>query len=116
MMMMICKCLVCLLQAANLQGVKMLCTNAEGASLRGCNFEDPAGVKANLEGEKYNFSSICLFFVCSVFLSLEVTVLLTRIFVFDRRGQPQGRGHGGKPDDWDQPSSGHAKKCQTEEL
>uniref|UniRef100_A0A8D3AB08 BTB/POZ domain-containing protein KCTD9 n=1 Tax=Scophthalmus maximus TaxID=52904 RepID=A0A8D3AB08_SCOMX len=37
-------------QGANLQGVKMLCTNAEGASLRSCNFEDPAGVKANLEG------------------------------------------------------------------
>uniref|UniRef100_A0A4W4H893 BTB/POZ domain-containing protein KCTD9 n=1 Tax=Electrophorus electricus TaxID=8005 RepID=A0A4W4H893_ELEEL len=37
-------------QGANLQGVKMLCTNAEGASLRGCNFEDPAGLKANLEG------------------------------------------------------------------
>lgn len=32
----------------------MLCTNAEGASLRGCNFEDPAGVKANLEGEAAN--------------------------------------------------------------
>lgn len=29
----------------------MLCTNAEGASLRGCNFEDPAGIKANLEGD-----------------------------------------------------------------
>ncbi|XP_024154715.1 BTB/POZ domain-containing protein KCTD9b [Oryzias melastigma] len=38
------------LDSANLQGVKMLCTNAEGASLRGCNFEDPAGIKANLEG------------------------------------------------------------------
>uniref|UniRef100_A0A4W4H8T9 BTB/POZ domain-containing protein KCTD9 n=1 Tax=Electrophorus electricus TaxID=8005 RepID=A0A4W4H8T9_ELEEL len=38
------------LDGANLQGVKMLCTNAEGASLRGCNFEDPAGLKANLEG------------------------------------------------------------------
>uniref|UniRef100_A0AAY4E4Y0 BTB/POZ domain-containing protein KCTD9 n=1 Tax=Denticeps clupeoides TaxID=299321 RepID=A0AAY4E4Y0_9TELE len=37
-------------QGANLQGVKMLCTNAEGASLKGCNFEDPAGLKANLEG------------------------------------------------------------------
>uniref|UniRef100_A0A3P8ZJV4 BTB/POZ domain-containing protein KCTD9 n=1 Tax=Esox lucius TaxID=8010 RepID=A0A3P8ZJV4_ESOLU len=37
-------------QGANLQGVKMLCSNAEGASLRGCNFEDPAGIKANLEG------------------------------------------------------------------
>lgn len=29
----------------------MLCTNAEGASLRGCNFEDPSGLKANLEGK-----------------------------------------------------------------
>ncbi|XP_020334213.2 BTB/POZ domain-containing protein KCTD9 isoform X2 [Oncorhynchus kisutch] len=38
------------LDGANLQGVKMLCSNAEGASLRGCNFEDPAGVKANMEG------------------------------------------------------------------
>lgn len=28
----------------------MLCTNAEGASLKGCNFEDPSGLKANLEG------------------------------------------------------------------
>lgn len=38
-------------KGANLQGVKMLCTNAEGASLRGCNFEDPSGLKANLEGK-----------------------------------------------------------------
>ncbi|KAK1884171.1 BTB/POZ domain containing protein KCTD9 [Dissostichus eleginoides] len=38
------------LSLACLDGVKMLCTNAEGASLRGCNFEDPAGIKANLEG------------------------------------------------------------------
>lgn len=40
-----------ILKGANLQGVKMLCTNAEGASLRGCNFEDPSGLKANLEGK-----------------------------------------------------------------
>lgn len=39
------------LQGANLQGVKMLCTNAEGATLKGCNFEDPSGLKANLEGD-----------------------------------------------------------------
>ncbi|XP_072122809.1 BTB/POZ domain-containing protein KCTD9-like isoform X4 [Mobula birostris] len=39
-----------ILDGANLQGVKMLCSNAEGASLRGCNFEDPSGLKANLEG------------------------------------------------------------------
>lgn len=29
----------------------MLCSNAEGASLKGCNFEDPSGLKANLEGK-----------------------------------------------------------------
>ncbi|XP_030580724.1 BTB/POZ domain-containing protein KCTD9-like isoform X1 [Archocentrus centrarchus] len=45
---------VACLDGANLQGVKMLCTNAEGASLRSCNFEDPAGIKANLEGEAAN--------------------------------------------------------------
>jgi uncharacterized protein YjbI with pentapeptide repeats len=28
----------------------MLCANLEGASLRGCNFEDPAGSRANMEG------------------------------------------------------------------
>ncbi|XP_036894544.1 BTB/POZ domain-containing protein KCTD9 isoform X1 [Sturnira hondurensis] len=38
------------LDCANLQGVKMLCSNAEGASLKQCNFEDPSGLKANLEG------------------------------------------------------------------
>ncbi|XP_060034836.1 BTB/POZ domain-containing protein KCTD9 isoform X2 [Erinaceus europaeus] len=37
-------------QYANLQGVKMVCSNAEGASLKLCNFEDPSGLKANLEG------------------------------------------------------------------
>nr|XP_002819657.4 BTB/POZ domain-containing protein KCTD9 [Pongo abelii] len=38
------------LDCENLQGVKMLCSNAEGASLKVCNFEDPSGLKANLEG------------------------------------------------------------------
>lgn len=34
----------------------MLCSNAEGASLKLCNFEDPSGLKANLEGEiVYNY-------------------------------------------------------------
>ena len=37
-------------QSANLLGVKMLCVNLEGASLKGCNFEDPAGSRANMEG------------------------------------------------------------------
>ena len=44
-----------ILQSANLLGVKMLCTNLEGTSLRGCNFEDPAGSRANMEGMISNF-------------------------------------------------------------
>lgn len=61
----------CIFQGANLQGVKMLCSNAEGASLRGCNFEDPSGLKANLEGIyiftacTFSFNlSLTLFFIC----------------------------------------------------
>uniref|UniRef100_A0A2K5C6R8 KHA domain-containing protein n=1 Tax=Aotus nancymaae TaxID=37293 RepID=A0A2K5C6R8_AOTNA len=38
------------LDCANLQGVKILCSDAEGASPKLCNFEDPSGLKANLEG------------------------------------------------------------------
>ena len=30
----------------------MLCVNLEGASLKGCNFEDPAGSRANMEGNR----------------------------------------------------------------
>lgn len=38
------------LDGANLMGAKMLCVNLEMASLQGCNFEDPAGSRANMEG------------------------------------------------------------------
>jgi len=38
------------LEGANLLGVKMLCANLEGANLKTCNFEDPAGSRANMEG------------------------------------------------------------------
>lgn len=38
------------LEGAQLLGVKMLCANLEGAILRGCNFEDPSGSRANMEG------------------------------------------------------------------
>ena len=31
-------------------GVKMVCANLEAANLKGSNFEDPAGSRANLEG------------------------------------------------------------------
>lgn len=39
------------LDGAQLLGVKMLCANLEGASMRKCNFEDPAGKHANMEGQ-----------------------------------------------------------------
>lgn len=29
----------------------MLCANLEGANLKSCNFEDPAGSRANMEGK-----------------------------------------------------------------
>lgn len=38
------------MESAQLIGVKMLCANLEGANLRGCNFEDPAGSRTNMEG------------------------------------------------------------------
>ncbi|KAK0070489.1 BTB/POZ domain-containing protein KCTD9 [Biomphalaria pfeifferi] len=38
------------IDSANLLGVKMLCANLEGTSMRGCYFEDPAGSRANMEG------------------------------------------------------------------
>lgn len=53
-------------KGANLQGVKMLCTNAEGASLKGCNFEDPSGLKANLEGDAAANMLMLIFDVFSI--------------------------------------------------
>ena len=38
------------MEGAQMLGVKMLCANLEGGNLRGCNFEDPAGSRANMEG------------------------------------------------------------------
>ncbi|KAK2180988.1 hypothetical protein NP493_418g01028 [Ridgeia piscesae] len=46
------------LDTANLLGVKMLCVNLEHASLQGCNFEDPAGSRANLEGANMKFVNL----------------------------------------------------------
>ena len=39
------------LDSAQLLNVKLLCANLEGASLKCCNFEDPAGNRANCEGK-----------------------------------------------------------------
>jgi len=41
-------CLV--LQGANMMAVKLVCAQLEGASMKGCNFEDPSGSRANMEG------------------------------------------------------------------
>ena len=40
------------LQGANLQGVNMVRAECEQASMRGCNFDDPSGKSANMEGER----------------------------------------------------------------
>ncbi|XP_012259917.2 BTB/POZ domain-containing protein KCTD9 isoform X1 [Athalia rosae] len=38
------------MEGAQLLSVKMLCANLEAANLQGCNFEDPCGLRANMEG------------------------------------------------------------------
>ncbi|CAG9829720.1 unnamed protein product [Diabrotica balteata] len=38
------------LDTAQLLGVKSLCANFEGVTMRNCNFKDPAGSRANMEG------------------------------------------------------------------
>ncbi|XP_056636756.1 BTB/POZ domain-containing protein KCTD9 [Diorhabda sublineata] len=38
------------LDTAQLLGVKSLCANFEGVTMRNCNFKDPAGFRANMEG------------------------------------------------------------------
>lgn len=103
-------------QGANLQGVKMLCTNAEGASLRGCNFEDPAGVKANLEGEAANHKPSIDKRTDTGCRGERDRYIYIFVCVCWVRGQPEGCGHGGKSDDGHQPESRHAEECQIEEL
>ena len=39
------------LDGAQLLGVRMVCSNLEKASLQNCNFEDPAGSIALMEGK-----------------------------------------------------------------
>lgn len=39
-----------ILDQAQLLGVKSLCANFEGATMKNCNFKDPAGSRANMEG------------------------------------------------------------------
>lgn len=46
------------LECAQLVSVRGLCANMEGANLQSCNFEDPTGVRTNLEG--VNLKGACL--------------------------------------------------------
>ena len=39
------------MDSAQLSCVRMLCANLEQTCMRSCNFEDPGGTRANLEGE-----------------------------------------------------------------
>lgn len=41
-----------------MMGAKLLCTQLEKASMKGCNFEDPAGSRSNMEGENINDSRL----------------------------------------------------------
>lgn len=52
----------------------MLCANMEGTSLRGCNFEDPAGSRANMEGKDI----VVLHLFKSIFLILGLTQYIAR--------------------------------------
>lgn len=45
----------CVLDGAKLMGVRMLCVNLEGASMKNCCFEDPAGKQAYLEGANLKY-------------------------------------------------------------
>lgn len=40
----------------------MLCANLEGANLRGCNFEDPSGGRANMEGKTLFIGTLSLLY------------------------------------------------------
>ena len=61
------------LEGAQLLGVKMLCANLKNANLRACNFEDPSGTRANMEG-KYKY------FVIYVFCSYGSNIILKFCF------------------------------------
>lgn len=68
----------------------MLCSNAEGASLKGCNFEDPSGLKANLEGKKFlpvRCSVETEPCACKSVWPVKGLAVVCTIHVFMRRGQ-----------------------------
>lgn len=46
------------MEGAQLVGIKALCANMESCNLQNCNFEDPSGLRSNLEG--VNLKNACL--------------------------------------------------------
>lgn len=56
-----------------ISGVKCLCANMEGAQLRKCNFEDPGGTRAIMEG--VNLKDANLEGSCMAGINLRVATL-----------------------------------------
>ncbi|KAL3268758.1 hypothetical protein HHI36_007859 [Cryptolaemus montrouzieri] len=46
------------IDGAQLLGVKGLCANMEGASMKNCNFKDPGGIRSNMEGVNLKFANL----------------------------------------------------------
>ena len=60
------------LDAAQLLGVRMVCSNLEKASLQNCNFEDPAGSVALMEGW-LKHDEIMMRFVLRIIIRSDLT-------------------------------------------
>ena len=86
------------MDGAQMIGVKMLCANLEGASLRDCNFDDPAGSNAIMEGRG------------------KVHVHRDRFSNHLLRGQLARGGTGGKQYGQGQPEGGNHQTWKPEEL
>ncbi|XP_045474395.1 BTB/POZ domain-containing protein KCTD9 [Harmonia axyridis] len=61
------------IDGAQLLGVKGLCANFKGASMRCCNFKDPAGSRSNMEGVNLKFADLEESDMCGV--NLRVATL-----------------------------------------
>ncbi|KAK9889721.1 hypothetical protein WA026_007102 [Henosepilachna vigintioctopunctata] len=46
------------IDGAQLLGVKGLCANMEGVSMKNCNFNDPSGTRSNMEGVNLKFANL----------------------------------------------------------
>ena len=75
------------LDAAQLLGVRMVCSNLEKASLQNCNFEDPAGSVALMEGW-LKHDEIMMRFVLRIIIRADLRGGAGGIWGF-RRGQKE---------------------------